>query len=57
MLENLFIMERLVVQNQYHFRQAAYRGLEDIICKLFYTIRSNKNLIEFAKLRFFNVRL
>ena len=35
MLENLFIMERLVVQNQYHYRQAAYRGLEDIIRKSF----------------------
>lgn len=31
--ENLFIMERTVVQNQYHTRQAAYRGFSDL--KLF----------------------
>jgi len=31
LLEHLFIMERVVVQNQYHARQAAYRGLEDVL--------------------------
>ena len=34
--DNLFIMERTVVQNQYHSRQAAYRGLSDL--KLFYAV-------------------
>ena len=37
-------MERVVVQNQYHARQAAYRGLEEVLmCKVFFT----QNVVKF----------
>lgn len=31
MKDNLFIVERIIVQNLYHTRQAAYRGAEDLV--------------------------
>ena len=33
MKTNVFIMERSVVQNLYHSKQAVYRGLEDLNCE------------------------
>lgn len=35
MKTNVFIMERSVVQNLYHPKQAVYRGLEDLNCEYF----------------------